>query len=147
MGKTKIEIIEDKLLEELELCDDWRERYDFIIQAGKELTPLSDKLKSDDKKISGCVSQLWLIPKFENGKIHFSADSDSHFVRGLVMLITKIYSNSTPEEILSAKHRFLEESGIIRNLSPNRANGAAQLLKKIIEYALIYSSSGNTKSS
>ncbi|MBP7844218.1 MAG: SufE family protein [Proteobacteria bacterium] len=138
---TKIKEREKLLLEELNEFSDWKERYGFIIDMANDLEVMPEALKVEANKVKGCVSQLWLYPRFENGKLHFWADSDSIFVKGLVALMLKLYEDLSPAEILESPSQFLMDSGLVQNLSPNRANGVASMLLKINEYASHYSKS------
>jgi len=121
--------------EELGAFDDWKERYAFILDLGDDLEEMPEILKVDANKIKGCVSQVWLFFQLKDGKMSFMADSDSLFVKGLVAVMVKIYSGLTPEEIIASKSNFLMDSGLVQNLSPNRANGAAAMQARIHQYA------------
>lgn len=135
---TKVQQREQELREELDSYDDWKERYSYILDLGDEIEEMPEALKVDANKVKGCVSQVWLFPKFEDGKLEFMADSDSMFVKGLVGVMLHIYNGLTPKEILEAESNFLMDSGLVQNLSPNRANGAAAMLAKIKAYAEHY---------
>lgn len=130
---------EKHLLEELDSCSDWKERYSFIIDLSTELEPLMDEFRREEFKVKGCVSQVWLVAKKENDKLYFKADSDSLFVKGLAALLVKLFSGATPEEIAKHPSNILMESGLIQNLSPNRTNGAASMFAKFKELAKVFS--------
>lgn len=115
--------------------EDWQERYEYIVDLGKELDPLPEEFHVPELKVSGCVSQVWLKAGMENGKLVFSADSDSVFVKGLIALLIRAYSGFPPEEVLRTEATFLREIGITENLSPNRANGLGSMVHRIKEYA------------
>ncbi len=129
---------EKNLLEELNSCSDWKERYSFIIDLGSDLLSLEEEFRRDEFKIKGCVSQVWLVGKKEGTKLYFKADSDSLFVKGLAALLVKLFSGLSAEEILKHPTNILMESGLIQNLSPNRTNGAASLFSKFKDYAKIF---------
>jgi cysteine desulfuration protein SufE len=126
---------EQEIQAEMEDCGDWKERYSFILDQATGLEPMPEALRVDANKVRGCVSQLWLYPRLEDGKLRFWAESDSLFVKGLVALMLRIYDRLPPEEILANPSNFLITSGLVQNLSPNRANGVASMLAKIQEYA------------
>ncbi len=130
---------EAKLLEEMASFSDWKERYSYIIDLGTELQPLPDEFRREEFKVNGCVSQVWLVGKKYQDKLEFMADSDSLFVKGLAALLVKLFSGSTPEEILSHPSNILMESGLIQNLSPNRTNGAASMFARFKELARVFS--------
>jgi len=129
---------EKNLLDELLSFSDWKERYSYIIDLSTELNALENEFRREEFKIKGCVSQVWLAAKKENGKLYFNADSDSLFVKGLAALLVKLFSGISAEEISKHPSNILMESGLIQNLSPNRTNGAASLFAKFKEYAQIF---------
>jgi cysteine desulfuration protein SufE len=128
--KTQQEIIED-----FEIFDDWMEKYQYIIDLGKELDKLDDADKTDENKLQGCQSQVWLIHELKDGKILFKAESDAAIVSGLVALVLSIYSGKTPQQIIDTKPTFIAEIGLDKHLSGTRSNGLASLLAKIQEVA------------
>lgn len=115
--------------------EDWQERYEHIVELGKELPSFPNEERKAELKVSGCVSQVWLRARLESGQLIFEADSDSIFVKGLIALLIRAYSGFTPEEILSTEPNFIKEIGISENLSPNRANGLGSMVQKIKQYA------------
>lgn len=124
-----------EIVSEFQEMEDWNERYEHIVDLGKELQPLAQEFHVPELKVSGCVSQVWLKARFEQGQLYFEADSDSIFVKGLIALLIKAYSGFTPEDILQTEADFIKTIGISDNLSPNRANGLGSMVKKIKEYA------------
>jgi len=136
-----IEEREKALKDELNDFDDWKERYAFIIDLGDELEDFPEALRVEANKVQGCVSQVWVFPKFENSKLKFLADSDSLFVKGLVAVMLSIFNGLAPQEILDSDSNFLLDSGLVQNLSPNRANGAVAMVQKIKDYAKHYADS------
>lgn len=134
MNKT-IEEIEDEIVEEFSLFDEWLDKYEYIIELGKNLPALDEEFKTDDRKVSGCQSQVWLNTKFENGNVIFEADSDAIITKGLVGLLVRVLSNHKPEEIVNAKLEFINRIGMKEHLSPNRANGLASMIKHMKQNA------------
>lgn len=118
----------------------WEDRYKQIIKLGKELPELEPALKSEEAKVKGCQSQVWLHGKLtDQGRIEFQGDSDALIVRGLVAILLKVYSNSTPQEILQSTPQFIKELGFDTNLSPSRTNGLFSMIKQIHHFATAYS--------
>ncbi len=124
-----------EIVEEFLDMEDWQERYHYIVDLGKDLPAFPEEFRTDEHKVSGCVSQVWLQADFEDGKVNFKADSDSIFVKGLIALLLDAYSGFAPSEILEISSDFVREIGISENLSPNRANGLGSMIKTIENYA------------
>jgi cysteine desulfuration protein SufE len=123
-----------QLIEDFELFDDWEEKYSYIIELGKRLPKLDAKEKIDKNKVSGCVSQVWLISKEEQGRIFFLADSDALIVKGLLAIVLRIYSGKTKEEINQIDFMdTFEQLDLKNNLTPSRSNGLFSVIKKIQE--------------
>jgi len=116
----------------------WDDRYRLIIQKGRALASISEDQKSEQFRIKGCQSQVWLVPSFQQGLVVFSADSDALLVKGIISLLIEIYSQATPSEILENKPEFLNKIGISDHLSMNRSNGLAAMIKQIQMYAFAY---------
>ena len=115
---------------------DWEEKYKHIISLGKELKPMKEEYRIEENKVKGCQSQVWLFPEVIEGKINFQADSDASIVKGIISLLLKVYSDSTPDEILATPPAFLKEIGLSEHLSMSRANGLNSMMKQISLYAL-----------
>ena len=126
----------DEIVEEFELFDDWTEKYHYIIELGQKLEPLDDKYKKDDYRIKGCQSSVWLNAKLNDGRIYFSADSDSVFVKGEIALLIRVLSGRIPEEIIDAKLEFIDAIGLKQHIAVTRANGLAEMIKQMKLYAL-----------
>lgn len=126
----------ENLKEEFNSFSSWEDRYAHIIKMGKELPEFPEKFRLEDNKIRGCQSQVWLFPELVEGRIQYHADSDASIVKGIISLLLKVYSNSTPEEILSMRPDWLEDIGLRQHLSMSRANGLSSMLKQISMYAL-----------
>jgi cysteine desulfuration protein SufE len=119
---------------------DWEDRYKELIVLGKNLPAYPEDKREDKYKVKGCQSQVWLYPEFKEGRVYFHADSDALLVKGIVGILTSVYSDATPEEILSTKPEFLAEVGITEHLSMNRSNGLAAMMKQIQMYAVVFKS-------
>lgn len=119
---------------------DWEDRYKELIQLGRSLAPFPEDKREEKYKVKGCQSQVWLFPEFKDGRVYFHADSDALLVKGIVALLTSVYSDATPDEILTTKPEFLKEVGITEHLSMNRSSGLASMMKQIQMYALVFKS-------
>ena len=134
----KIETIQNELIDEFSMFDDWMERYEYMIGLGKSLPLIDAKYKTDENIIKGCQSKVWLHSEFKNDKVIFSADSDAIITKGIVAILVRVFSNQSPQEILSANTDFIDAIGLKEHLSPTRANGLASMIKQIKMYALAY---------
>lgn len=129
---------QNMIVKEFEQFTDWEEKYKYIIGLGKTLAPLDPSIRTDKYKLSGCQSQAWINAKLVGGKIMFEADSDASIVKGLIALLIRIYSNHTPDEILSSQPEFIKKIGIDNHLSPTRKNGLGAMMKQIQMYAVAF---------
>ncbi len=127
--------IEKEILSDFDLFDTWEEKYHYIIELGQKLAPLDDKYKVDEYKIKGCQSSVWLNGEERDGKLYFSADSDSTFVKGEIALLMMVLSGQTPEDILDAKLEFIDALGLRQHIAVTRANGLASMIKQMKTYA------------
>ena len=133
---SQVKLKGDAVSAEFSKLTNWEDRYKKLIQMGKDLEAIPDKLKTEEAKVKGCQSQVWLHAKLnDKGQIIFQADSDALLVRGLVAMLLKIYSGATPEDILETPPEFLKAIGFEGNLSPSRANGLFSMLKQIRLFA------------
>ncbi len=126
---------QDAIAEEFAFFGDWTERYQYLIDLGRKLPPFPDALKRDEFKVSGCQSQVWLVPGGDAQCMTFAAISDSAIVSGLIALLLRVYSGRSAQEILATEPRYIAEIGLAQHLSPTRSNGLAAMLAKIKEYA------------
>src|SRR5688572_15795895 len=126
----------NEIVEEFELFDDWTEKYQYIIELGQKLEPLDAKYKIDDYRIKGCQSSVWLNATVNNGRIIFSADSDSTFVKGEIALLIRVLSGRTPAEIIDSKLEFIDAIGLKQHIAVTRANGLSEMIKQMKLYAL-----------
>lgn len=120
------------------LMDEWLDKYEYLIDLGKNLEPFPEELKTDGRLIKGCQSRVWLDSRFEGGKLFFRADSDAIITKGIISLLISVYSGCTAEEIASDDFAFLDSIGLRENLSPTRANGLASMVETIKREAQSY---------
>jgi cysteine desulfuration protein SufE len=135
--------VQDAIVEEFSVFNDWMDKYNLLIDLGKELPIIDPKFKTKDFLIEGCQSKVWLHPEFDGNKITFSADSDAIITRGIVGLLIKVLSNRTPQEIISAELYFIDKIGLRQHLSPTRSNGLLSMVRQIKLYALAYNAKLN----
>lgn len=133
-----IQSIQDDLIEEFSLFDDWMERYEHMISLGKSLPLIDPSLKTEDKLIKGCQSKVWLHSEINDGRVQFTADSDAIITKGIVAILVRVFSNQKPEAIVNADTHFIDEIGLKEHLSPTRANGLVSMLKQMKLYAIAY---------
>ena len=131
--------IQDEIIEEFSGLDDWMDKYQLLIDLGNEQAPLDEQYKTESNLIDGCQSRVWLQADYEDGVIHFSAESDALIVKGIVSLLIRVLSDHTPKEILDADLYFIDEIGLKEHLSPTRSNGLLAMIKQIRSYALAFS--------
>ncbi len=130
--------VQDSIIDEFSLFDDWMDKYNLLIDLGKELPVIDPKFKVKDFLIEGCQSKVWLHPDFDGSLIIFTADSDAIITRGIVALLIKVLSNRTPEEIISSDLYFIEKIGLRQNLSPTRSNGLLSMVRQMKLYAMAF---------
>ena len=133
-----IQEIQAEIIEEFGMFENWMEKYEYIIELGKNLPLIDDKHKTDDNLIKGCQSRVWLYADEKNGKIIYSADSDAIITKGIVAILIRVLSNQTAEEIAKADLVFIDKIGFKKQLSQTRANGLVSMIKEIKLYALAY---------
>ena len=131
-----IEEIQNQIVEDFNMFDDWMEKYDYLIELGKSLPIIDQKYKTDDNLIKGCQSKVWLHAEKDGDKIVYSADSDAIITKGIIALLLQVFSNQTAEDILKTNTDFIDKIGLKEHLSPTRANGLVSMIKKIKLYAL-----------
>ena len=138
-----IKEIQDEIVEEFSLFDDWMERYEYIIEIGKTLPLIDEKYKTEDNIIKGCQSKVWVQGEQNEDKVVFTADSDAILTKGIIAILIRAFSNQKAADILEANTNFIDEIGLKEHLSPTRANGLVSMIKKIKYYALVYGSKIN----
>ncbi|MHB8447050.1 MAG: SufE family protein [Rudaea sp.] len=126
---------QDAIIGEFAFFGDWTERYQYLIDLGRKLPPLPEELKTEAHKVSGCQSQVWLVPGGDAQRLTFQAISDSAIVSGLIALLLRVYSGRSAQEIIDTPPRFIEAIGLAQHLSPTRSNGLAAMLARIKDYA------------
>src|SRR4051812_19750162 len=131
---------QDQIIEDFELFDDWMQKYEYIIQLGKDLPLIEEQYKTDDNLIRGCQSRVWLHADYKDGKLAFTADSDALITKGLVSMVVQVLSDHTPKEIADAEIYFVEKIGLQNHLSPTRSNGLLSMLKQMKMYSVAYMS-------
>ncbi|MDH3322440.1 MAG: SufE family protein [Flavobacteriaceae bacterium] len=138
-----IKEIQEEIIDEFELFDDWMERYEHIIENGKSLPLVNDQHKTDDNLIKGCQSKVWLHADYHDDKLVFTADSDAILTKGIIALLLRLYSNQSPKDILDTEPYFIDTIGLKEHLSPTRANGLVSMVKQLKLYALAYQAKNN----
>lgn len=131
---------QDEIIEEFEVFDEWLERYQLLVDYGRELMkhPMPEADKTDQNKIDGCQSTVWFTASLQDGKVHYQGDSDAILVKGIVALLLRVLNDHTPKEILDADLYFIDRIGLREHLSPTRSNGVAAMLKQMRLFALAY---------
>lgn len=130
---------QQQIIEEFSIFQDWMDKYEYLIELGKTLPVINDSAKSESNLIKGCQSRVWLNAEYSGGKLYFTADSDAIITKGIISLLVRVFSDKTPDEILSSDINFLNDIGLNDNLSPTRANGLLSMVKQIKYYAAVYS--------
>jgi cysteine desulfuration protein SufE len=123
------------IAEEFAFFGDWTERYQYLIDLGRQLPPFPDERKTEENRVHGCQSMVWLIPSGDASRMHFDAASDSAIVSGLIALVLRVYSDRSAREIVETKPAFIQEIGLAKHLSPTRSNGLAAMLARLKAYA------------
>lgn len=130
--------VQQEIIEEFSVYEDWMDKYSYLIELGNELKELDPKDKVDQNLIKGCQSRVWLVADFVDGKLIFRAESDAVIVKGLVALLLRVASNRVPEEIIENEFFFVDAIGLRQHLSPTRSNGLLSMIKQIKLYAVAY---------
>ena len=134
-----IKEIQNEIVDEFSMFDDWMQRYEYIIELGKTLPLIDEQYKTEDNIIKGCQSKVWVHANQENDKIVFTADSDAILTKGIIAILIRAFSNQKASDILDANTDFIDEIGLKEHLSPTRANGLVSMIKQIKMYALAFS--------
>jgi len=134
-----IEQVQQEIVDEFSMFEDWMDKYSYLIELGNELEPLDPKDKNDQNLIKGCQSRVWLVAELEDGKINFRGESDAVIVKGLVALLLRVVSGRKPQELLDSEMHFIDDLGLKQHLSPTRSNGLLAMVKQIRLYAVAYS--------
>jgi len=133
-----IKEIQEEIVDEFAMFDDWMQRYEYIIDLGKNLPLIDEAYKTEDNIIKGCQSKVWVHAEKQDDKIIFTSDSDAILTKGIIAILIRVFSNQKSEDILNADMNFIDEIGLKEHLSPTRANGLVSMIKKIKMYALAF---------
>jgi len=136
--------IQEDLIDEFSMFEDWMQRYEYMIDLGKTLPIIDEDLKTDDRIIKGCQSKVWLNAELKDDKVIFTADSDAIITKGIIAILIRVFSNQTPEDILKSNTNFIDEIGLKEHLSPTRANGLVSMIKQLKLYAVAFQAQLNT---
>jgi len=132
----KIKEIQDEIVEEFSHFEDWKQKYEYIIELGNSIELIDNKNKIDSNLIKGCQSKLWLYAELQNGKVIYTADSEAIITKGIAAILLRAFSNQTAQDILNSDINYIDEIGLKEHLSPTRANGLVSMIKQIKYYAL-----------
>lgn len=138
-----IDEIQDEIIDEFSVFDDWMDKYALLIDLGNSLPPIEEKYKTNENLIEGCQSRVWLQADYRDGRIWFEAESDAIIVKGIVSLLVRVLSGRTPDEILNANLYFIDRIGLTEHLSPTRSNGLLAMVKQMRMYALAFKVKNN----
>jgi cysteine desulfuration protein SufE len=130
--------IQDEIIDEFSMFDDWMQRYEYMIELGKSLELIDEKYKTDDYTIKGCQSKVWVFAELKDQFIQFTADSEAIITKGIIALLLRVFSGQKPQDILDAELYFIDQIGLKEHLSPTRANGLLSMIKQIKLYAVAY---------
>ncbi len=130
--------IQEELIDEFSMFEDWEERYQYMIDLGKSLPLIDDQYKTPENIIKGCQSRVWVHAEMENEKVVFTADSDAIITKGIIAILIRAFSNQTPKDIIEANTDFIDKIGLKEHLSATRANGLVSMIKQIKMYAIAY---------
>jgi len=133
-----IEDIQNEIIDEFSMFEDWEERYQYMIDLGKDLPLIDNQYKTDNNIIKGCQSKVWVHAELEGDKLVFTADSDAIITKGIIAILVRAFSNQKPQEIIDADTEFIDEIGLKEHLSPTRANGLVSMIKQLKLYAVAY---------
>ncbi len=133
-----IQEIQEEIVDEFSMFDDWMQRYEYMIELGKSLPLIDEKYKTDDNIIKGCQSKVWVHADMKDDKIEFTADSDAIITKGIIAILIRAFSGQHPKDIIDADTAFIDEIGLKEHLSPTRANGLVSMIKQLKMYAIAY---------
>ncbi len=130
--------IQNDIIDEFSMFDDWEERYQYMIDLGKDLPLINDQYKTDNNLIKGCQSKVWVHAEMQGDKLIFTADSDAIITKGIIAILIRVFSNQHPKDIINADTSFIDKIGLKEHLSPTRANGLVSMVKQLKMYAIAY---------
>jgi len=143
LAMSTIESIQNEIVEEFSLFEDWMQRYEYMIELGKSLPLIDEKYKTEDHIIKGCQSKVWVHADLEEDLLKFRADSDAIITKGIIAILIRVFSNQHPKDILEANTDFIDKIGLKEHLSPTRANGLVSMIKQIKMYAVAFQTQMN----
>jgi len=138
-----IPAIEDEIVDEFSLFDNWEDKYEYLIDIGKKLPVLEDTHKKDENKIRGCQSTVWMVSEYKDGRIFYKADSDAMIVKGLVSMLIRVFSGQKPADIVAADMKFIDAIGMSTHLAQTRSNGLRSMIKQMKLDAMVWASKEN----
>ncbi|MFD2563487.1 MULTISPECIES: SufE family protein [Aquimarina] len=133
-----IQELQEEIVDEFSMFDDWMQRYEYMIDLGKSLPLIDEKYKIDENIIKGCQSKVWVHAEMKDDKIEFTADSDAIITKGIIAILIRVFSGQHPKDIIEANTDFIDEIGLKEHLSPTRANGLVSMIKQLKMYAIAY---------
>jgi cysteine desulfuration protein SufE len=133
-----IKEIQEEIVDEFAMFEDWMQRYEYMIELGKSLPLIDDKYKTDDNIIKGCQSKVWVHAELEGDKLVFTAESDAIITKGIIAILIRVFNKQKPQDIIDADTGFIDEIGLKEHLSPTRANGLVSMVKQLKLYAIAY---------
>ncbi len=133
-----IKDIQDEIIDEFSMFDDWEERYQYMIDLGKDLPLIEEQYKTERNIIKGCQSKVWVHAEMQDNNVVFTADSDAIITKGIIAILIRTFSNQHPKDIIDADTDFIDQIGLKEHLSPTRANGLVSMVKQLKMYAIAY---------
>ena len=133
-----IEEIQDEIVDEFSMFEDWMQRYEYMIELGKSLPLIDEKYKTEDNIIKGCQSKVWVHAHLDGDKLFFTADSEAIITKGIIAILIRVFSGQQPKDIIKANTDFIDDIGLKEHLSPTRANGLVSMIKQLKLYAVAY---------
>ena len=133
-----IKDIQEEIIDEFSMFEDWEERYQYMIDLGKTLPLIDEQYKTDSNIIKGCQSKVWVHAEMDKDKIAFTADSDAIITKGIIAILIRVFSNQHPNDIIESDTNFIDEIGLKEHLSPTRANGLVSMIRQLKMYAIAY---------
>ncbi|WP_339753723.1 SufE family protein [uncultured Winogradskyella sp.] len=133
-----IEEVQNEIIDEFSMFEDWEERYQYMIDLGKTLPLIENRYKTEDNIIKGCQSKVWVHANMKDDKVNFTADSDAIITKGIIAILIRVFSNQHPKDIIEANTDFIDKIGLKEHLSPTRANGLVSMIKQLKLYAIAY---------
>ncbi len=138
INQVTIEEIQNEIIDEFAMFEDWEERYQYMIDLGKTLPLIDEKYRTEDNIIKGCQSKVWVHAEMNDNKVEFTADSDAIITKGIIAILIRVFSNQHPKDIIDANTDFIDKIGLKEHLSPTRANGLVSMIKQLKMYAIAY---------